>query len=197
MMTDVRYLRYLLLGNQWMDKELEDRIDEQFPKSNYRRKSVLCPITGKETQHRYGLHDDVYKLIEDGLKWREMIANSGRKPRTYYSSYGSIYHRADVMDFVRNLLNLPWRKVSWTAYYESDQREDRLEPEGRREKSDSLPVIDLTDREAQLVVEFVEALKGFIERTKRDEFDRGHKLMLGLANGTVTIDEVNKANGVK
>lgn len=196
-MSEIRHLRYMLLGKQWMDKALEDRIDDQFPKRQYRRTPVLCPITGKETSDRYGLHDDVYKLIEDGLKWREMIANSGRTPRTYYSAYGSFHHRVAVMDFVRSLFGMSHKKVSWTPYHESDQRPDRLEPEGRRGKSDSLYVIDLTDREAQLVVEFVEALNEFIERTKRDEFDRGHKLMLGLANGTVTIDEVNKANGVK
>lgn len=204
--SDIYGLRQRILG-KWMEKGLAEMVDAQFPKR--RRTAVMCPFTGELTESRYGISNRVVDLIEMGIDHeREQQRESGRKPywfnTTPFHVYPSIYvtlegrrrrsTRLDLIDLAEKLLQQTKFSTDY-VFHRSVDDFNRLEREP--ELTNYLSGLNLTEEQAIALRDFAEDLQDAIAQVRVEEFERGRNFLLGLANGSVTIDDINKANGVK
>jgi hypothetical protein len=204
--SDIYGLRQRILGT-WMEKGLAEIVDAQFPKR--RRSAVYCPFTGELTESRYGISNRVVDLIEMGIDHeREQQRESGRRKYWFstsrYNHYPSIYitlgkrsGRSTSLDVIKLAEKLLQQRTlrDDSAYHRSLENYNRLEREP--ERVSYLSGFNLTEEQAIALRDFGEDLQDAIAQIRHDEFERGRNFLLGLANGSVTIDDINKANGVK
>jgi hypothetical protein len=174
-------------------REIIEAIKAQFPKR--RRNSVICPITGQETDLRYGLSRRAWELILKGLELEKR--EESKDTEVYAASY--FWNRVEIprpdgytdfediklMNLVGELLN---QRTGRREFFSDNVK--TLHDIERRDAP--LLTLELNERQANAVREFGKRLNELMQKISQKSFQIGSSWVQNLATGRLTLEQVNE-----
>lgn len=183
------------------DRDITSRIMAQYPK--FRTKEVFCPFTGEKSDSAFPYHPRVYDLIRKGLQL-EAARQASQDKNKYvfpegmgYVPYGSRSGPSiHITSLILDAFGVPVDKLErwWsTEKYRAGEYGIPLveEPPTGKPSRPGLCTAWLTEKQAEAIVTLVEATKRSRNELARRAGDRGSRLLIGLRDGTLSIEEFN------
>jgi hypothetical protein len=187
-------------------KEMRKRAMSRWAKRR-RTKAVICPVTGEETDHHSGLSRRAWNLIERGVKAEEHDAQIAGETEVYHahgswlSSFAfrppeqqrkgeSSFIHVSYLNLIRALTGDEGGRVYSQVKGAEENRLELLNPF----KGSEYECVRLTPQQAEAVRLFGLALEQLLKKTAEENFKAGSALLVKLATGDITIDEVNAAH---
>lgn len=180
-------------------------VRDQFPK-RWRKKSVLCPVTGEETTAPDGLSVRAWDLIQKGLEYERFLEDQVAEPymvdRSWVGAFGlrdpetgapypgdEKHYASDwsLISFVAALLGQRLQEAPWNCEY------PRLD-EGNNRREPRRVVIHLTKFQADLVKKTATLIQWWVKDREKSGYRSGSSFVTQLAEGSLTMEQINEAH---